>query len=401
MKKLLLFNARLIAGIILFALTATVLLSISPIYRFEEPKPFSGPDIFNPYESLDTAIGWKRANFHTHTKVKGLFNECAFWPAQVDSAYREFGYDIVTFSNHNALTQHPYDPSLQVNVYEHGYNLFKYHKLVFGCSKVNRFDNIFPLLTSQKQFQLDLLGRDADFIQMNHPFRTIHTTRSSMELLTGYRITELDSGVSTEQEYWDWSLSAGHYTFALANDDLHHPDFSDCIARRCNMMNCNGATYGELKETLLGGAYYCMRIPDFGNGDWTEKYRGNAHLPVITDIGMDGDTIFIVLSEPARYIKVTGQNHTTLDSIPAASSMRYAMKPGDTYARMTAFFENGTVIYTNPFARYDASVTDTPYTEPPHPVNIPLTILFNLAVLALAYGCFRLMISVVRPRRRS
>ena len=30
-----------------------------------------------------------------------------------------------------------------------------------------------------------------------------------MQKLGGYRIMELDSGKSTENEYWDWALSAG------------------------------------------------------------------------------------------------------------------------------------------------------------------------------------------------
>ena len=155
--------------------------------------------------------------------MKGILNECEYWPDETDAAYRKFGYDIVTFSNHNELTVHPYDPLLQVNVYEHGYNLFKYHKLVFGCSDVNLFDHLVPLFASQKQFQLDLLGKESDFIQMNHPLRTIGTSKDHMRKLGGYRIMELDSGKSKENEYWDWALSAGHYSFGLANDDLHFP----------------------------------------------------------------------------------------------------------------------------------------------------------------------------------
>lgn len=267
---------KFLASIIVFAVTVIILFSISPIYNFEDPKPFSGPDIFNPYARLDTTIGWKRANFHTHTRVKGLFNECEFWPDYVDEAYRKFGYDIVTFSNHNKLTIHPYDPSLQVNVYEHGYNLFKYHKLVFGCSKVNHFDHFLPLVASQKQWQLFYLGKDADFIQMNHPYRTNNTTERSFRWLTGYRIMELDSGCGTEQEYWDWALSAGHYSFGLANDDLHYPNRSDRMAVRCNMLNCQGATYQDIRETLLSGAYYSLRVPDYGNGDWNVKYMKSS-----------------------------------------------------------------------------------------------------------------------------
>ena len=94
MKKALRPNERT-----LIALLAVFVTSVSPIYDFSEPKPFSGPDIFNPYKRAgeDSAFCWKRANFHTHTRVKGILNECEYWPAQTDEAYRKFGYDIVTF----------------------------------------------------------------------------------------------------------------------------------------------------------------------------------------------------------------------------------------------------------------------------------------------------------------
>ena len=206
--------------------------SVTPIYRFRAPAPFQGPDIFNPYRELDTVNCWKRSLFHCHTRVKGPLNECEFWPGEVYDDLKKFNYDIITFSNHNELTVHPYDSTLQVNVYEHGYNLFKYHKLVFGCQKVIHFDHLIPLFASQKQFQLDYLGRSSDFIQMNHPYRTVGTCKKHFEELSGYEIMELDSGSGTENEYWDWALSAGHYSFGLANDDLHYPDRTHKIAVR-------------------------------------------------------------------------------------------------------------------------------------------------------------------------
>ena len=66
-------------GVVFFiALFAIVATSVSPVYNFSEARPFSGPDIFNPYASLEgvDSIPWKRANFHTHTRVKGILNEC-------------------------------------------------------------------------------------------------------------------------------------------------------------------------------------------------------------------------------------------------------------------------------------------------------------------------------------
>lgn len=384
-------------GIVFFiALFAIVATSVSPVYNFSEARPFSGPDIFNPYASLEgvDSIPWKRANFHTHTRVKGIFNECEYWPDQTDSAYRKFGYDIVTFSNHNELTVHPYDTTLQVNVYEHGINIFKYHKLVFGCESVNRFDNLLPLFVFQKQFQLDLLAKESDFIQMNHPLRTGGTSEYQMRRLEGYRLMELDSGKSKENEYWDWALSAGRYSFGLANDDLHYPDRSGKMAVRCNFLYCPSARYEDIKKTLLSGGYYAMRVPDYGHGDWEVKYAKNRNLPSVNKIGLDSTTVFISLSQKADSIKFIGQNHTTLALAKDAYEAEYDMKQEDSYVRITAYFPEGEVIYSNPFARYDASVSDSPYREPMNTVNIPLTVLFNLAVLALCAGVIVLFYKV-------
>lgn len=237
LRRLLIGSAMVLLGCLFVALLALILTSVSPIYRFQQPRPFQGPDIFNPYQHGDTLFRWKRANFHTHTRVEGIFNECEYTPAQTDSVYRQLGYDIVTFSNHNALTPHPYDEALQVPLYEHGYNLFKYHKLVFFAERVWRFDHLVPLFASQFQFQMNRLAEQSAFVQLNHPLRTQGVTKRLMERLEGYRLIELDSGRSTENAYWDWALSAGHYSFALANDDLHYPDRSRCIAVRCNFLH--------------------------------------------------------------------------------------------------------------------------------------------------------------------
>lgn len=40
---------KTLAALVLIALLAVFVTSVSPIYDFGEPKPFSGPDIFNPY----------------------------------------------------------------------------------------------------------------------------------------------------------------------------------------------------------------------------------------------------------------------------------------------------------------------------------------------------------------
>ena len=387
---------KTVASVVMIALTAIIVTSVSLVYRFDRPTPFSGPDIYDPYSSLDTANCWKRANFHTHTRVEGLLNECEYSPAEVYDALEKFGYDIVTFSNHNKLTEHPFDSALQVNVYEHGYNLFKYHKLVFGSERVRHFDHLLPFFAFQKQFQLDILGKDSDIIQFNHPLRTETVSAGQLEKLSGYRIMELDSGRSTENEYWDWALSAGHYCYGLANDDLHYPDRTSCIAVRCSFLCTPSAGYEDIRQTLLDGCYYSMRVPDYVRGDWETKYAMNRDLPYVTDIGLDGETIRMTVSENADSIKVTGQNHMTLALVKDTDMVEYEMKADDPYARVTAYFADGEVIYSNPFARYDATFCDGPYIEKTHTVNLFLTIMYNLLLAILAAGTVALLIKTVR-----
>ena len=389
---------KIIGSVVFLLFLAIVVTSVSPIYRFREPSAFRGPDIFNPYRDLDTTYCWKRASLHTHTRVKGPFplNESEAWPEEVYAAYEKLGYDIVTFSNHNELTAHPFDSTLQVNVYEQGYSPFKFHKLVFGSDRVKHFDPLLPLLASQKQFELNRLGRGADLIQMNHPYRTVGTSKEHMEALSGYGLMELDSGIGTENEYWDWALSAGHYSFGVANDDLHHPDRHNAIGLRCTFLCTPSGRYEDLLKTLRGGCFYAMRVPDYGDGDWEVKYAKNRELPFIEDIGVRGDTVYMALSAVADSIRVTGQDHRTRALAADCASIDYPMDAVDHYARFTAFFPGGEVIYSNPFARYDSALEADPFDTLPQKVDFLWTVLWNLLLLILFGESFRLWLKFLR-----
>lgn len=379
--KIIRWTCKCIVSLILAIILAVVATSVSVVYDFAEPKPFSGEDIFNPYTNFDKNIGWSRANFHTHTRVEGLLNECEYSPEQTIEAYAPYGYQVITLSNHNKITPHP---TADTRVYEHGYNLAKFHKLVFGAEKVWEFDNLLPIFPFQKQMQLDRLAAQSDIVVLNHPLRTHTMTDGQLSKIGGYDIIELDSGKSTENEYWDAALSAGRYSFGVANDDLHHPERSHAIAVRSNMLCTPSSEYSDICRTLLSGCFYAMRTPDYGGGKWDVKAEKNRSIPYVNNIGVtDCGEIFVTLSEAADSIKVTGQNHTTLAVIENADSLGYAMLPADSYGRFTAYFSDGEVIYTNPFARYDAEVSASPFNTA-HSVNIALTILYNAAVVAFA-----------------
>ena len=85
----------------------------------------------------------------------------------------------------------------------------------------------------------------------------------------------------------------------------------------------------------------------------------------------------------ADSIKVFGQNHTTLLNVTNSCFAEYRMRESDPYARFTVYFPTGEVLFSNPFARYDANRADSPVNTHTHSVNITLTILFNTMLLTL------------------
>ena len=51
-KKIYRFVTKAVAATLLLVVLAVLLTAFSPIYRFREPAPFTGPDIYNPYKDF-------------------------------------------------------------------------------------------------------------------------------------------------------------------------------------------------------------------------------------------------------------------------------------------------------------------------------------------------------------
>lgn len=403
MKVLKIFG-KILALIILVAVIGTAVMSVSPIYRFEGPSPFKGDRIYNPYADFDSTLGWKRACLHTHTRVDKGINECPYYPDVVYSDYMSYGYDILGFSNHQALTPHPVDSSLYIAIYEHGYNLFKFHLNAFGVDRVYKFDHLLPVLLSQKQFIIDRLAADGDFVQFNHPDRTLTVDRRVMEHLSGYRLIEGDSGFGESDGgegsrlvHWDEALSAGRYVHNNINDDNHNSKAHAAIARRCSWINTPSPLWSDVRTQLLKGNFYTTRVPDFGNGDTAVKHAENLRLPKVKGIGMKNDTVFMRLDVPAAVIKVISQGGAAVDSALNTDRIAYVMAPEDPYVRMAAWYDNGTVVYTNAFARYSSG--DSPYREFGHPVRWGMTILWNLMLLAVTAASVAAIVLLFAKRK--
>lgn len=390
---------RIVVSLLFLVALAVAATSFSAIYDFAPQAPFTGNDIFNPYADFDPNTEWKRTSLHTHTRVDGPLNECDYTATETFDKYLDYGYDIVGISNHNEITPHP-DSKQDIAIYEHGYNLRNFHKLAIGSERVMRFDALFPLFASQAQYQLNMLAEECQVLQLNHPSRSALLDSACLTKIGGYDILEL-SGIDAylENKHWDWALSAGRYSFALLNDDLHYPDKSSRFAVRCSYLGAKEATSEEIIATLKSGCFYSMRVPDFGNGDWEVKREKNKALPTIENIGVTGDTIYMKLSQTAEQIRVIGQNHTLLARATNSDTIAYCMRKDDPYARFVVSYADSLIIMTNAFARYDKSTMASPADREFCTVNRFATVMYNIAVAAIIALILVIYIRLVRRWR--
>ena len=390
---------RIVVSILFVAILAIAATSFSAIYRFSPATPFAGEDIFNPYSTFAPTIEWKRTSLHTHTRVDGILNECDFTAEETLNKYLDYGYDIVGISNHNKITPHP-DSKQDIGIYEHGYNLRNFHKLVIGTERVNHFDALYPISASQAQYQLDMLASECSVLQLNHPSRSALMDSARLTKIGGYDIMEL-SGFNAylENKHWDWALSAGRYSFALLNDDLHYPDRSNKFALRCSYIGAKEATAEEIVSTLKSGYFYSVRVPNYGNGDWTIKLEKNQSIPTIKNIGVKEDVIYMKLSETPEQIRVIGENHTLLARVINSDTISYRMRACDPYARIVASYPDSLIIMTNAFARYDKATMASPADREFHKINALATVLYNIVVVVVIAAILAIYIKIIRRWR--
>ncbi|MBQ4278700.1 MAG: hypothetical protein IJC16_01930 [Rikenellaceae bacterium] len=397
-------------AIALFAIVNIFLILISyvftPIYDFDTPSPFVGGRIYDPYEGVDfrsdsirgdSLPRWWKANFHAHSLLPNRPTNGALTVPEVIETYKSYGYDIAAISDYYTLPKPPVD-AYTIPVYEHGYNVLKYHQLVFGWKGMRYRDFFLPLTLSRKQHVLNLVGKRADLVTVNHPRFTYQFDPEHMEYLTGYRLIEAAAGMSPAVEWWDAGLSCGHPSFILSGDDSHDVRRPHDIATHCTMVYSPSQQYTDIRDALAAGRHYGMSMPNFGNGDTAVKREAMRHLARLTDIRFEDDTISVAFSKPAESIAFVGQDGKVRKSADDASAAAYRFAPRDTYIRVEAAFPDGERIYLNPYFRYE----EDPFAFDPPRISWWLTIVSELCLWTvlglLVWGAARIV--GYRPQTR-
>ena len=357
---------RKILRFLLFAVLAVIFVLAAmnifvPVYVFDDPQPFHGEYLHNPYQNMDSTA-WKRCIFHGHTeRYGGLTNGRDISSEVYDSMYRSFGYDHVGISDYNIVNDFEKDDEGYIPGYEHGYNLWKIHQLCLGTEKVRHVDYFFGQTLSMKQHTINKLGEQNVVACVAHPAFVKNSYRvKDMKYLSNYRIMEALNGYDNSPEHWDMALSNGHLVYLIADDDTHNPLKSNDIGLRITYLNAKENKAGQFLDALLSGNAYGVDFEKIADEDMDEKrIRFERDMPYLTKADLDGTRFSVRVTKPIENAQFIGQggmvlkeeNHIPGDSVFETS---YNIKPADTYVRTVVDFGDGSSLWLNPITRHES-----------------------------------------------
>ncbi len=334
-----------------------------PRFYFKAPQPFSGRELYNPYDSIGSE-NWIKCNFHAHTNAWNGLTDGRGTASDIHRAYDSLGYDVYCLSEYQKINKGLENVSCYIPAYEHGYGIKKTHQTVLGAERVCWTDYFLPQALNNKQHILNRLSSDSEnTVIINHPANRNGYECSDFKHLTNYHCMEVLNPSAISLAHWDSALSFGKPVFVVGNDDVHNVLSGKRLGSMCTWVNVSSIKKENVLHSLRTGKSYGMIV---GNSPET--------LPALKKFDVTNDTITIEMSKEASQIAFVGQNGQVLTSCSDTSSAQYVFKPSDHYARAQIAYENGTNIYLNPVFRYEKS----PLTQPAVTVNFTKTFAFRL-----------------------
>lgn len=360
MKKVLKYLLYIVIAFVGFLIAMNIFV---PVYVFDEPVPFHGDYLLNPYQDIDSTW-WKCCNFHGHTRqYGGITNGRNNGNAVYDSMYRLFGYDHVGISDYNKVNifENDKDPGY-IPGYEHGYNVWKTHQVCLGTNKVRRIDYFFYQTLSHKQHMLNKLGEQNRVVAVAHPsFVDGSYNVRDMKYLSNYKLLEVLNGFVNSPEHWDMALTNGHLVYLIADDDTHDVLKINDIALRISYLNAKDNDADQLYDALLSGKAVGV---DF-HLDRTEKMddkvaRFKRDIPYLNHARLTGTHFDMSVTKPFQKVEFIGQNGIVLkeenyNKADAVTTAYYDIQPSDMYVRTVLTFFDGSTMWLNPVTRHESN----------------------------------------------
>lgn len=342
--------------ILLFFVSVILIMSLFvPSYSFDEPKPFQGDYLHNPYENMNPE-NWKQSNFHAHSRqYAGITNGRINSNEMLDSIYQLLNFDHIGISDYNKINKYKSENPSFIPTYEHGYGIFKIHQLCLGADKVRAIDYFAFQNLSMKQHTLNKLDKQCRIVALAHPsFVKGGYIVDDMKYLSNYKIMEVLNGFRISAAHWDTALSNGHLVYLIANDDSHNvTDITD-VAVRFTMINAAENEAEQLLNAIENGNAVGVDFPIKNAETHQEKcLRLKNNLPYLQEAAIQNDTFFVSASKPIKEAFFIGQNAKELKKQNNVDQAFYVIKNEDNYVRTVLKFNDGTSLYLNPITRHE------------------------------------------------
>lgn len=344
--------------IILAFVAIVVAISLfRPSYSFDEPKPFHGSYLHNPYKDMNPD-NWIQANFHAHTRqYGGLTNGRVNTNEMLDSVYSVLGFNHIGISDYNKINYYDSANPSFIPTYEHGYGIFKIHQLCIGAEKVRRLDYFAFQNLSMKQHTLNRLAKQTRLAIPAHPsFVKKGYLVEDMKYLSNYKLMEVLNGFRISTAHWDTALSNGHLVYLIGNDDSHDVNDITYVGRRFTMINAPENNPEQLMQALENGNAVGVDFSVISDETLEQKIqRIKKNLPYITRVELKGDTLLVSASKSFFKIRFIGQDGVELDAQKYKKTGIYVIKQDDNYVRAELIFNDWTRLYLNPITRHESS----------------------------------------------
>ncbi|UBM58091.1 hypothetical protein LAG90_14890 [Marinilongibacter aquaticus] len=320
-------------GIINFILIAlTVLLTVvyyqTEIFDFPTPKAFSGEQFYNPYTQWNPE-NTQKANFHAHSKAWAGLTNGANSPEEMKEEYEKLGFGLAAISNYHE-TQ-----ATAIPVYEHGFNIYKTHKLAINAQAVSYLDFPFRQNTSQKQMVIDRLVNNGALVALAHPNVRDGHNMEDLSRLDNYQFIEVFSAYANALPQWDQALKNGKPVWCLANDDTHDIQRQK-PGRFYNLISSSDRSADNMLHNLRAGNFVSVRNPE------------RQPAPLLESLQVQGDSLHYSFSGPVDKVNIVVDGESYLQSTKAKFAIYLPKKWG--YVRLEAY-HNESVLLTNPIIR--------------------------------------------------
>ncbi|MFA5012782.1 MAG: hypothetical protein WC644_12635 [Ignavibacteria bacterium] len=368
---------KLFLKIFLWAVIIIVLISlipyiISPAYEFDDPSPFKGSSLYNPYKDIQNN-NWYKANLHSHSDVWGnLADGRSSTPEAIHKVYSDMDYDIIGISNYMNLNVTDSHKDKLFPVYEHGFGIWKNHYLVVGADDISLIDFVYYPTLNNKQFLINLLKTENNLISIVHPWMRNAVSLNDVAYLDNYDCIEICRYSRTSVEYVDKALSSGKSIKLIANDDSHNINDQDEIGKGLTIINSKSKSYDDLISAVRQGSAVSVNLIKSGFNSFELKNYNITRLPNLIRFDVTGDSISLAFDSVAAKIKFIGQDGVMKSIVPNTYEAAYTFKNDDSYIRVETEFSSNAIYYLNPVYRYDSLYSKT-YTAK---INYPLSVIY-------------------------